>query len=227
MHPSRPSTSSAVPGQALPSDLVLAGEAAGGDVSAFEGLMRRHNRLLFRTVRSVVRGDAEAEDVAQEAWIAAYRHLAQFEGRASFSTWLTRIALRIAFARNKHEARLEALDERAPRDNAMNDPQSHPAYALERRELAQALERALDKLPLEYRTVLVLRDVEQRSTTETAESLGVSEENVRVRLHRSRAALRALIQEDIGDAMTDMFAFDGERCNRMTAGVLARLSRTS
>lgn len=222
----RPSPIGVVHGQAAASlELADVREAASGDIGAFEALMRRHNRLVFRTVRSVVRSDAEAEDVAQEAWLAAFRHLDQFEGRSSFSTWLTRIALRIAFARIKQEAKRAEL---APAGVIMSDQPNHPAEMLEQRRLREALERALDKLPLEYRVVLVLRDVEQRSTTETAESLGVTEENVRVRLHRSRAAMRALIQEDLGAAaMEDVFAFDGARCNRLTAAVLARLSRTS
>jgi RNA polymerase sigma-70 factor (ECF subfamily) len=194
---------------------------------AFEALMRRHNRLVFRTVRSVIRSDAEAEDVTQDAWLAAYRHIAQFEGRASFSTWLTRIAIRIALLRIRQDQKLRALSEVELEHADMTEQPDHPARMLERRELTELLERAIDRLPLEYRVVLVLREVEQRSTTETAQCLGTTEENVRVRLHRSRAALRELLKEDLGDGLPDVFAFDGERCNRMTTGVLGRLARES
>jgi RNA polymerase sigma-70 factor (ECF subfamily) len=212
---------------AAPSDLELASDVARGDMRAFEALMRRHNRLVFRSVRSVIRSDAEAEDVTQDAWLAAYRHIAQFEGRASFSTWLTRIAIRIALLRIRQEQKLRALSEVELEQVDMTEQPDHPARMLERRQLTALLERAIDRLPLEYRVVLVLREVEQQSTSETAQSLGTTEENVRVRLHRSRAALRELIKEDLGDGLPDVFAFDGERCNRMTAGVLGRLARES
>ena len=236
MHPSRPSLITSRTqakrrrlrrGSAPSLDVQLAQSIAGGDMQAFEVLMRRHNRLVFRTVRSVIRSDAEAEDVTQDAWLAAYRHIAQFEGRASFSTWLTRIAIRIALQRMRERAKHEAWSEADPLMMETGVPFDHPERALERRQLAQLIERALDKLPVEYRVVLVLRDVEERSTLATAESLGTTEENVRVRLFRSRAALRALIQEDLGDAMLDVFSFDRERCDRMTAAVMARLARVS
>jgi RNA polymerase sigma-70 factor, ECF subfamily len=227
MQPSRPSLIAAL-SPAAPSDLQLARDVAGGDVRAFEALMRRHNRLIFRTVRSVIRSDVEAEDVTQDAWLVAYRHIAQFEGRASFSTWLTRIAIRIALLRMRQERKLKALSEVELEPSDMNEQQDHPARMLERRQLTELLERAIDRLPFEYRVVLVLREVEQRSTSETAESLGTTEENVRVRLHRARAALRELLKEDFGDTLPDdVFAFDGERCNRMTSGVLERLARES
>lgn len=230
MHPPRPvPTANALQLDQAALDAQLVQRVVSGELSAFEALMRRHNRVVFRTVRSVIRSDAEAEDVAQDAWIAAYRHVAQFEGRASFATWVTKIAIRLALLRMRQRAKLESLDEEiGPLSMAVDDDErDDPMRALERRQLARLLERTIDQLPLEYRMVLVLRDVEQRSTTEVAESLGMSEENVRVRLHRSRAALRTLIQADLGDALHDVFAFDGERCQRMTAAVLSRLSRAS
>jgi RNA polymerase sigma-70 factor (ECF subfamily) len=207
---------------AAPDGVVIA-HVLSSDVDAFEILMRRYNRLVFRTVRSIARCDAEAEDVAQDAWLAAYQHLDQFEGKAAFSTWVSRIAIRIAAARTRQQLRFSGLDDFG--DLPVQPEAEDPASTLQRRELASLLERALDALPVEYRIVLMLRDVEQRSTQETAESLGLSEENVRVRLHRSRAALRALVQRDLDGALRELFAFDGARCNRLVRAVLATLTR--
>jgi RNA polymerase sigma-70 factor (ECF subfamily) len=205
-------------------DMQVIARVCAGHVDAFEVLMRRYNRLVFRTVRSISRSDAEAEDVAQDAWIAAYQHLAQFEGKAAFSTWVTRIAIRIAIARARRQRNQESLDATSMEHDADDDP----LRTLHRRELAALLERAIDALPVDYRVVLMLRDVEQLSTAQAAESLGVSEENVRVRLHRSRAALReSLLHEEFQGAMGDAFAFDGQRCNRMVTAVLSRLRRSS
>ena len=172
-------------------------------------------------MRSITRSDAEAEDVAQDAWIAAYRHLAQFEARAAFSTWVIRIAIRMAAARRRTPLRFEPLEDLDRID--MDHESDHPDVALQRRQTALLLEQAIDKLPVEYRLVLVLRDVEQRSTAETATALGVSEENVRVRLHRARAALRAHLELDPEGGMGDAFAFDGQRCDRLVHAVLSRL----
>jgi RNA polymerase sigma-70 factor (ECF subfamily) len=207
---------------AAASDLQVIAQVRAGDLKAFETLMRRYNQLLFRTVRSIARSDAEAEDVAQDAWIAAYQHLDQFEGRAAFSTWVSRIAIRMAAARTRQQLRWAALDELG--GVAVQDELDDPAGSMERRELASVLERALDALPVEYRIVLVLRDVEQRSTQETAETLGLTEENVRVRLHRSRAALRELVKGELDGSLREVFAFDGQRCDRLVRGVLASLT---
>ncbi len=213
-------------------DAALIARVVAGDTNAFEGLMRRYNRMIYRTVRSVVRSDAEAEDVAQEAWVAAYRHLEQFEGRANFATWVRRIAYRAAVARARrrpalmasaHDDRLTngaSAPDRAP-ESAMDDP----AQKLHRRQLARLLERAIDMLPTDQRIVLVLRDVQQLSTAETAESLGLSEANVRVRLHRSHQALRELLTLELGDALEEVFSFDGQRCDRLVRGVLSALRK--
>ena len=208
------------------SDLQIVERVRAGDVKAFEGLMRRYNRLVFRTVRSIARSDAEAEDAAQDAWIAAYQHLTQFQGKAAFSTWVSRIAIRIAITRARRRKTFGPLDE-LERANMKHEGEDDPEALAERRQLVRAVERAVDALPEEYRVVLVLRDVEQRSTSETAESLGLSEENVRVRLHRSRAALRELLQHEMLEKLDDVFAFDGDRCNRIVLAVLARLERPS
>jgi len=219
-----------LPEPAASSDAALIALVMAGDTNAFEGLMRRYNRMIYRAVRSVVRSDAEAEDVAQEAWVAAYRHLDQFEGRANFATWVRRIAYRAAVARARKRPTLTdgacegALANRSSgldAENAMDDP----AQKLHRRQMARLLERAIDMLPTDQRVVLVLRDVEQLSTAETAESLGLSEANVRVRLHRSHQTLRELLTLELGDALEEVFSFDGQRCDRLVRGVLSSLRK--
>jgi len=206
------------------SDAQIIARVQAGELPAFALLMRRYNRLVFRCARSVARSDAEAEDVAQEAWLTAYQHLAQFEGRAAFSTWVSRIAIRMAGARTRRDRKHAPLDalERAAMPDEVGD---NPALELERRQMVTLLERAIDALPADYRLVIMLRDVEQMSTEEAAQTLGLSEENVRVRLHRSRAALRELMTKEVGGVLGDAFAFDGQRCTRIVDAVLAQLSR--
>lgn len=213
----------AAPSSAL-SDLTdadVVSRVLAGDVELFALLMRRHNRRVFRTVRGIVKDDAEAEDAAQDAWLAAYRALGSFEGRAAFSTWLTRIAIRRALnrvSRRRPPRSLDELDHLAP-EEAGPDPerQAH------RQEVAAALEAAIDSLPPSYRVVIVLRDLEHMSTEEAAEALGVRKENLRVRLHRARAALRERLVDELGLAAMEAFGFDGERCDRMVEGVLGAL----
>lgn len=198
------------------SDAELVTRVLAGDVSAFAVLMRRHNRRLFRVVRAMVRDDAAAEDVCQEAWLRAYRHLRDLQQAAKFSTWLARIGWRFALARVEQHAGVVSLDERdlAPRDAGTAEPEDQ----LELQRLAGRLERAIDELPAAYRAVVLLRDVEHMSTTEVAEVLELSEENVRVRLHRARASLRQQLFD-----VQEVFRFDGVRCVRLTRAVLARV----
>lgn len=206
------------------SDDEVVGRVLAGDVELFAVLMRRHNRRVFRAVRGIVKGDAEAEDVAQEAWIAAYRALSSFESRAAFSTWLTRIAIRRALTRVSRARPLRSLDELdhlAPEDE---DP--GPEWTAHRREMARVLEAAIDSLPPSYRVVIMLRDVEHMSTAEAAQALGVSEENLRVRLHRARGVLRERLVDELGLAAVEAFGFDGERCDRMVDAVLGAITRT-
>jgi RNA polymerase sigma-70 factor (ECF subfamily) len=197
-------------------DAGLVERVLGGDVSAFAVLTRRYNRRLFRVVRGVVRDDAEAEDVCQEAWLRAYRHLDDLHSGAKFSTWLARIGYRFALARVEQHAGVVALDERdvSFAETCEVDPEDQ----IDRHRIADRVERAIDDLPPSYRAVVLLRDVEHMSTHEVADVLELSEENVRVRLHRARANLRQQLV-DVGDA----FRFDGERCLRLTRAVLARI----
>ena len=209
------------PGAAAPTDDEIIARVVAGDVDLFAVLMRKYNRRVYRAVRSILRDDAEAEDVAQESWLAAFRALGKFEGRAAFSTWLTRIAIRRAIARASRARELRTLDELD--HHSLSDEAPGPEWEAYRREMARVLEASIDSLPPSYRLVIMLRDVEHMSTTEAAEALDVAEENLRVRLHRARGALRERLVDEVGLAAAEAFGFAGERCDRIVAQVMARL----
>lgn len=192
-----------------------------GEVELFELLLRRYNQRVYRTVRAVVRDDALAEDVVQEAWLRAYAHLDQYEGRARFSTWLTRIALREAWNRLRRQQRTE-VPMTQPED-ANESAEAGPEEQAAAKEVRTHLDSAVEALPEEYRVVFVLRAVEELSTAETAESLDISEENVKVRLHRARAMLRRDLLERAGPGIAALYQFAGERCDRMVQGVMSRI----
>jgi RNA polymerase sigma-70 factor (ECF subfamily) len=198
-----------------------------GEIGQYELLMRRYNQRVYRVVRAVLTNDEEAEDVLQEAWVRAYEHLDQFQGRASFSTWVTKIAYYEALLRartNKRWAPLEnhegvIMPEAELRQGQLETPEERAI----RSQLGGMLQTAVDQLPDAYRTVFMLREVEQMNTVETAECLGLTEEAVKTRLHRSRALLRRSLEDRAGPAMAEAYTFLGDRCDRTVARVLARI----
>jgi RNA polymerase sigma-70 factor (ECF subfamily) len=197
-----------------------------GQTALFEVLMRRHNERIYRAARAILRDEREAEDVMQQAYVNAYAHLRQFDGRAQFSTWLTRIAVNEALARARRRGRYQSFDEDVPgaaespmRTTDQPDPERQ-AFA---REVSTLLEAAVDALPDGHREVFMLRDVEGLSTAETAESLGVSEDVVKTRLSRARAGLRRELFERAGMAASNAFTFQRPRCDRVVAAVFARI----
>jgi RNA polymerase sigma-70 factor (ECF subfamily) len=192
-----------------------------GDERLFEALMRRYNQRLFRVARAVVKDDAEAEDVMQHAYVQAYAHLGQFEGRARFSTWLTRIALYEALARVRRSRRAPGGREQA---DEVRSPAPDPEQQALHGEARALLESTIAALPPAYRAVFVLRDVEGMDTAETAECLEVSADVVKTRLHRARALLRNALLERAGVATSSAFSFHRERCDRVVAAVLDRLA---
>lgn len=206
-------------------DLALVERVLAGQRDAFAPLMRRYNQRVYRAVRAIVRDDHEAEDVTQQAYVLAFRKLAQFRGQARFGTWLTRIAVHEALSRRRVRARRGDLAVVDPDERPVEDAGPSPEEAAARRELARLLEIHVDALPEAYRAVFVLREVEELDTAETAECLSISPEAVRVRLHRARHMLQSSLTEAVGRAATDAFRFDGERCDRIVAGVMAELSR--
>jgi len=196
-----------------------------GDSALFEVLMRRHNQRLYRVARTILRDDAEAEDVMQQAYVNAYVHLDQFALRARFSTWLTRIATYEALARLRRRGRFREIE--AMTENGEGEVLAAQGPNPEREaylgELRHTLEGSVDALPEAYRSVFVLRDVEGLSTAETAECLDLSSDVVKTRLVRARAQLRRHIWENAGLVARDLFPFHAPRCNRVVDTVLARL----
>jgi len=206
------------------SDEDVVARVRGGDTAVFEILMRRYNQRLFRAARAILRDDADAEDAVQGAYLAAYTHLDQFAGAARFSTWLTRIAVREALGklrtrRRRGEVDLEGKEEMLMSDETDDSPEKHAA----RRELAGVLESAVDALPEIYRIVFMMREIEQLSTQETADVLELSEEAVKVRLHRARAMLRDGLFAKVDKSLSSTFPFLGARCDRIVAAVMAKL----
>jgi RNA polymerase sigma-70 factor (ECF subfamily) len=219
----------ALPGPS--SDADLARRASLGDEPAFETIMRRHNRLLFRTARSILRNDADAEDALQDAYLHAWRALAGFRSDARLSTWLVRIVINEALARlRRHvtplvslEAAMESTD--ANTQLAMHDhPDQRPESSAMRAQLRRQMEARIDKLPEAFRTVFVLRAVEELDVDEVAAALQLPEATVRTRFFRARRLLRDSLAREVDGAMGDAFWFDGVRCDRIVRSVLTRLA---
>jgi len=205
------------------SDEEVVARVLEGETGLFEVLMRRHNERVYRAARAILRDEREAEDVLQQAYVNAYEHLAQFDRRAKFSTWLTRIAVYEALARARRRGRYEPLND-GPLETFMPitsspDPE-HEAFG---RELGRLIESAVDGLGDGYREVFMLRQIEGMSTAETAEALGISEDLVKTRFSRARHALQQDLLERAGAAATSAFTFGQARCDRVVTAVLARL----
>ena len=205
------------------SDEEVVERVKSGHTDLFEILMRRHNQRLYRVVRSILRDEAETEDVLQDAYVRAFAHLDQFLGRARFATWLTRIAVYEALHRQKRGRRLVGIEDLVDR---LESPAPGPEHRASDGELHKVLGASIDRLPEHFRTVFVLRDVEGLSTAETAESLAIPEETVKTRLHRARRQLRGQVEQALGDTVREVFAFGFARCDRLVAAVLRRIGST-
>jgi RNA polymerase sigma-70 factor, ECF subfamily len=213
-------------------DASLAQRVTAGEPAAFELLMRRHNRRLYRLARSMLRDAAEAEDALQDAYLAAYQAMAGFRSEASLSTWLSRVVVNQCLGRLRRQARRDnivpmvaMIDPEEGEGPAMHLPANEddmPDRALVRAELRAVLERKLDELPEAFRTVFVLRSVEELSVEETAQTLNLPEATVRSRHFRARSLLRESLAQDLDLAERDVFSFDGERCDRIVDTVLSR-----
>jgi RNA polymerase sigma-70 factor (ECF subfamily) len=213
-----------------PSDDEVIRRVRAGEPELFEVLMRRYNQRLYRVARSIVKNEAEAEDVMQQAYVNAYTHLDQFADRARFSTWLTRIAVYEALGRLRRRRRVQEVDVSSETEGTgatlMSGEPSPEQQALTG-ELRLLLEGAVDALPSTSRAAFVLREVEGLSTAEAASCLGVSEDVVKTRLHRARLQLRKELFDRAGLVRQDAFAFQAPRCDRVVAAVLARLQLSS
>jgi RNA polymerase sigma-70 factor, ECF subfamily len=201
---------------------VLAGETA-----LYEVVMRRYNTRLYRVARAILKNDGEAEDVMQDAYVRAFQHLDQFAGRAKFSTWVTRIAVHEALARMRKAKRFEEWDDmnESKQDKIVATrlspgPESETASG----ELSRLLEQAIETLPANYRAVVMMRDVEEMSTSEAAECLSITEENVKIRLHRAHGLLRKELYARARISTAGTFPFHAPRCDRVVANVFAVLA---
>ena len=210
-------------------DVELAARASNGDELAFECIMRRHNRLLFRTARSILKSDAETEDALQEAYLRAWRALAGFRADAKLSTWLVRIVINESLGRlRRRGAQVIPLDtamdlaEHQTEAWMEDDPDQRPDRVAMRGEVRRLMEARIDTLPDAFRTVFMLRAVEELSVEEIALALEIPEATVRTRFFRARGLLREGLARDVDFAIGDAFSFSGARCDRIVAGVLAK-----
>jgi RNA polymerase sigma-70 factor, ECF subfamily len=216
-------------------DMALVERAKRQDGAALRLIMERHNRRLYRMARSILRDDAEAEDVVQEAYLRAFTHLDSFRGEARLATWLTRIALNEALGRLRNRRpsvelkKIDTIDDQGearviflPTARQEGDPEAAAARA----EIRRLIERAIDQLPDSFRIVFVLRDIEEMSIQATASQLGLRPETGKTRLHRARLLLRQSLDKTLSTALADAFPFAGARCARITQVVLERLVET-
>jgi RNA polymerase sigma-70 factor, ECF subfamily len=197
-----------------------------GETALYEIIMRRYNQRLYRVARAILRNDTEAEDVMQDAYVRAYAHLDQFAGRSAFGAWLTRIAVNEALARLRSRGRLQELESMFNGSEEVADPVSEtesPEQQASTREMGELLEDAILALPGSYRTVLMMRDIEEMSTADTAAALELTEENVKVRLHRARAMLREELFARAGARRKEAFPFLVPRCDYVVKMVFQRL----
>ena len=218
----------AVPGFGLnDSDEEVVRQVLAGNTALFEVLMRRHNQLVYRAARAILREDAEAEDVMQDAYVRAYQNLGQFAGRATFSTWISRIAINEALKRRQRRSLYQEPrpmpDEQVPTMDHFESPAPNPEQQVSTAETRFLLEQAIDALPEIYRCVFVMRDVQEMDTEGTATALDISEDTVKTRLHRARVLLRNHLYIRIGACSSEAFAFHATRCDRVVRNVFERL----
>jgi RNA polymerase sigma-70 factor (ECF subfamily) len=217
------------PAPAAPLDeAALVRLVAAGDERAFELLMRRFNRRLFRAARAVLHDNADAEDALQEAYLTAYRQMKQFRGDSALGTWLTRLVLNECLGRRRRSQRRQNVVPIVPTDIEMTRTPARdcerPDSLLDRAQLRAVLQHRLDELPESYRTVFVLRSVEELSVEETALCLSIPEATVRSRHFRAKSLLREALALELDLAEHELYEFGGPSCDRVTASVLRRLA---
>lgn len=210
-------------------------QLAAGNLQAFERLMRTHNRRLFRVARSILHVDSDAEDALQEAYLRAFIALKTYRGTAQLSTWLTRIVINEALGRKRRQRgagqRLEGdtafdMDNQAAFNAIESLLSETPEDLAMREQLRQLLEAKIDRLPDDYRTVFVLRALEELSVEETSLCLEISPASVKTRFFRARQMLRLSLLRDVRAGLQDAFAFEGGRCDRIVHRVLQTLRDT-
>ncbi len=211
----------------LPDETLIA-RIRMGDASAYEVVLRRYNRRLFRVTRSILRDDDDAQDAMQEAYVRAFTSLGDYRTPGNFGAWLTRITVNEALMKKRKDKRYAPRDATPLRDedDAVTE-ESAPGPGTEdlaaNGELRHLIEAAVDRLPEGFRTVFVLRAIEQLSIEETAACLDIPVATVKTRFHRARGLMQQALTHHIDAAGLTAFDFAGARCDRMVATVLARL----
>jgi RNA polymerase sigma-70 factor (ECF subfamily) len=203
--------------------------ARGHNLQAFEALMRRHNRRLFRVARGILRDADAAEDAVQEAYLRAFTRLDTYKPTGRFSAWLTRVAYNEALMlrRREHDqtVSLDQVPEESitPAETDLPETPTADQY-VEAAHARALLEHAIDALPENFRMVFVLRVVEGLNVRETAESLEINANTVRTRLFRAQRQLRSDLTQRLRGESAEIFDFGAERCDRVVEHVLARLA---
>lgn len=216
MHPLKAPTAELSPAM---TDQEAIREVISGHREMFEVIVRRYNQQLYRVGQAYLKSHDQTEDAMQNTYLKAFLNLPSFHGTAAFSTWLTRIMINeclMLLRKRKNEVE-DSLDGNAP--ISISDPNTrHAATNLNQQEIKLLLEKTIDELPRKYRTVYLLREVQQMSTDETAQALGMSEENVKVSLHRAREMLKERLLKS--GAGLELFPYHAPFCNRLTAQVM-------
>ena len=211
-------------------ELTLVRRVANGDRAAFETLMRHYNRRLYRLARASLRDDAEAKDALQDAYLNAYRAIGSFRGEATLSTWLSRLVLNACGNRQRRSARRRDIiplirsEDSIAEMESVADVAEGPDHAAARTQMRGILESKVSGLPEALRIVFVLRSAEELSVAETADTLGITQEAVRMRHFRAKGLLREALAREIDLAKTDLYEFGGWHCDGVVASVLAKLS---
>ena len=198
-----------------------------GEKEFYEILVRRNNQKLYRVIRSYIKDEAEVEDIMQDSYVKAFTKLYQFKIESTFSTWLIRIGINEALARLKEKGKLLHLNTQP--DNLKSNivleipdnKQLNPQDKMIRNEAKQLLETAIDRLDSKYKTVYMMKEVEEMSLKEIAIALDLTVVNVKVRLHRSKEMLKEILYEITDDV--DVFEFGFNRCDRITENVMKRI----
>jgi len=207
------------------SDNELIRRILNGEKDLYALIVRRYNQRLYRIAMSIIYDDAEAEDVMQTAYMNAYLNLAKFSFNASFSTWLTRIMINECLLRLKRRGRSVSLDDAAldviMNDNVQIQELKTPINEVMNTELKTILDAAIRDLPEIYRSVFVMRELENMSVADTQECLGISENNVKVRLNRAKAMLKSSLSMFYDKE--EIMHFQLKRCDRVVASVMEKI----
>ncbi|MEM0519394.1 MULTISPECIES: RNA polymerase sigma factor [Aequorivita] len=206
--------------QKEPTEALIIEKILDGQIELFEILMRRYNELLYRTIRSYISTESDAEDTMQDTYIKAFQKLYQFKNEAKFSTWLIRIGINEALQRKRKAQKLRTIaiqqEDRVLQieDRTIMDPERKTMY----KESSHFMEKAIDTLPEKYKIVYMLKEVEGIGISEISSSLDLTNSNVKVRLHRARIMLRDSILS-LTDHTT-VFDFGNSKCDKIVANVM-------